>query len=677
VTGERTSSPAALDGSPAALGGSPAALGGSPAALYGGAVAGFALASVAGSITAAVHAPASPGTLATRAAWDLVLTTAVGAAVGGILAGLRWLFDRTRLRGSDLALLAPHAALSVLVVELAIGAAIRHQADVVMNGAYADAFEITMLLGTGVGIALAHLLGGLAAKRLYAAIPWGVVAVASVAVNGSLYRDDFAESHAVGAWAAASALAGLFATPIGRRLGARPRLGRALGIASLATLLSVIVQPSNAARLELFRSASTIGAWAHASTVWRKPSLRAAGPLPVAAAWLDRRGDLAPIPPSFRRPVDGAPVVVLITIDAVRADLSARDENDARWPNLARLKREGAYFTRARAAGSQTAVSLSALFSGRYFSELCWSKHGRGGMRFDYPADDPTPRVPAILSAHGVSTTKVGSVIFLANEYGVASGFSEENMLVDNRRHAYANEVVEPIVAKLRKVGSGPAFVFGHLMEPHAPYDRGAVTEGTPLERYESEISVADEALGRIMRAASTPELLPRVLLIVSSDHGEAFGEHGTHEHTKSLYEELVRVPLLVKGPHVVPRRIDAPVTLVDLGPTILDTFGVDTPPELMGESLVPALTGLEAELERPIVAEGRLRRAIVVGDLKVIEDLRRKTIEAYDLAADPGELRSFADSDPSRAAPLVTALDRLFDANRCPWPGYEPVYKP
>src|SRR5690606_28869099 len=141
---------------------------------------------------------------------------------------------------------------------------------------------------------------------------------------------------------------------------------------------------------------------------------------------------------------------------------------------------------------------------------------------------------------------------------------------------------------------------------------------------------------------------------IVSSDHGEAFGEHDTWEHTKTLYDEMIRVPLLVRGPGVVPRVIDEPVTLLDLGPTVLDVFRTPIPAAWAGQSLVPLLagaTGREAELERPILAEGRRRRAIVMPDgMKVIVDLRRKLVEAYDLAADPGELDDVWDDPPTES---------------------------
>lgn len=648
-----------------------------PRGLFVGSVAGFALVSLVTSTTTAVLVRADAPTTLLRFAWDLVLTSSIGAVAGGLLAAGRWGLSRTRFDGAELGPFVLGAAVCAEVVRRVLGAAIEHQADVTLDGAHATALAWIMIAGTGVGIALAFVLGVLGARRWWLSAPWSLLAIAGASIDAVLLRDDFFESHAIGAWAAASALGGVLAVTLERRLATRPRLARAAVALAALTLASAIFPPSNRARLVVFQSPAALGAWAHASTIWAVPSPPRVDALPIGSAWIADRRDRPPVPPTERRPVDGAPIVLLLTIDAVRADLLAADENDARWPNLAALKRDGAFFTRARSAGSQTAVSLTTLFSGRYFSELCWSKHGSGGARFVYAADDPSPRFPALLASHGVATIKVGGIKFLANEFGVAPGFTDETMVVTDRRHAYAEEVIDPLLARLRKAGPGPAFYYAHLMEPHAPYDRGAKTTGPALERYESEITVADEAIGRVLRLVRSPPLAERVLVIVSADHGEAFGEHGTFEHTKTLYDELLRVPLLVFGPHVLPRHIDEPVSLVDLGPTILDTFGVDTPGTFMGQSLVPMLTGPAPRLDRPVVAEGRLKRSLVAGDLKVIVDTRRKTLEGFDLARDPLELSNLFDRDPERVLPGLAALDRLFEAHRCPWPGYEPVYKP
>jgi arylsulfatase A-like enzyme len=167
-------------------------------------------------------------------------------------------------------------------------------------------------------------------------------------------------------------------------------------------------------------------------------------------------------------------------------------------------------------------------------------------------------------------------------------------------------------------------------------------------------------------------------VLIVSSDHGEAFGDHQTYEHAKTLYDELVHVPLLVRSPVIAPRKIDDRVGLIDLGPTILDLFQVPTPATLHGESLVPLLLGRRATLTRPLLAEARLETSLTLPDgLKVIEDTRRKTVEVYDLATDPGETRNIFDSEPARSDWALASMRAFFAARTLTEKGYEPPYKP
>src|SRR5262249_43168109 len=161
---------------------------------------------------------------------------------------------------------------------------------------------------------------------------------------------------------------------------------------------------------------------------------------------------------------------------------------------------EGTMFTHATSPGSQTAVSLSSTFSGRLFSELEWGYHGVGIARFAYPADDPTPRFPELLKEKGITTAAFPSINFLAGDFGVARGFAHERVIAKGRAHALGRQVVDPAVDLLKKAGNGPLFLYLHLMEPHAPYDRGNNKTGTDYERYLSEVAAADSYVGRLLR---------------------------------------------------------------------------------------------------------------------------------------------------------------------------------
>jgi len=380
------------------------------------------------------------------------------------------------------------------------------------------------------------------------------------------------------------------------------------------------------------------------------------------------------------------PVVVLVTIDALRAEVLSSGVHDAQLPNLARLRDAGAYFERAVAPGAQTSVSLSTMFSGRYFSQLRWSFHGRGKTRFQYAHADTTERFPTALARGDVASSSYLSLVFLAGDFGIARGFEHEHAIVSQRNHGRAQQMMGPLLADLRATKQGPHLFYVHLMEPHAPYDRGRARAGSQYERYISEIALVDKWLGKLRRVLARHHR-GRAYLIVSADHGEAFGEHGTQFHTKTLYEELVHVPLIVWGRGIAPQRVHQRVSLVDVGPTLLQLFRLPPQPHAMGHSLLPLIRKRLADLPRPVVAEGRLRRAYYSGSLKVIEDTVRKTVEVFDLDEDPGELDNLFDrysaaapEHPRRALMMkAIAEQRAFFAEhtlRVP-AGYEPPYKP
>jgi len=163
----------------------------------------------------------------------------------------------------------------------------------------------------------------------------------------------------------------------------------------------------------------------------------------------------------------------------------------------------------------------------------------------------------------------------------------------------------------------------------------------------------------------------------VSADHGEEFGDHGGSFHARTLYEELLRIPLIIWGPGIPARSLAERGGLIDLGPTILDLFGQPIPEQLMGQSLLPLLAGERAKLERPLLAEARLKRALYTADgRKVIEDGRLKTVEIYDLAADPEERHNLFAIDRPRARAALAKLHAFFQEHELSRPGYRLPYK-
>jgi hypothetical protein len=579
------------------------------------------------------------------------------------------------------------AAFHALVATAFLTEFLARQAGSFVDGTAAKVLLAMFVAGFGVGLAvLVAIANALAHHRWLRIVP--VVGGLGGAIYNHLFlRDDYADVHTAIGWVAAVGFGFGVAPSVASLLAHRPRVVRTLvAVTALWAALGVVAPAPNDVRLELFRSPGS-GAYALALAVWRLPELPPPVPHPGQEAFYTSREGLAAIAPTARPREGGAPVVVFITIDAFRADLLQDRKKDALWPTLAKLRDESVVFTRARSPGTQTAISLSAVFSGKFFSQLYWRK-GPGDAGLDYPAEDPSPRFTTLLDQAGVATAKSTSVQFLQNDFGVAPGFKEELYWPKDRKSVMADKVLPPLLARLERASDEPLFVYSHFMEAHGPYTSGrrnvsatgkviGLAHPSGYVMYVGSVAALDDVVAKILAACERPNLAGRVLFIVSADHGEGFGEHGAFQHGKTLYAEMTEVPLFVRGPGLTPHVVDDPVTLVDVGPTVLDWMGVATPGSYMGQSLVPALLGRKAELSRPIVAEGRLRRSLIVGDVKIVVDERNKVVEAFDVAKDPGERVNLWDTDRERALPAAAAYRAFFEAHTLKREGYTPPYRP
>jgi arylsulfatase A-like enzyme len=606
--------------------------------------------------------------------FDAAEAIGVGALAAAAASGTSWLLRRAPWFRAALAV-----AVMIALAYPAIGENLRRFSSLTLGGRFEDALFVLYCVLVPSSVYAAYRFAAYVSHRPRLRLLVVFFALAVLAVDHAVAPGEYPGIHGLVAWGAAlmggTALAPLVERAITR--AASTWRGRAaLGAFAAVAIAGVVAPPPNVVRCELFREPCAVAPWALATALWKPPSFHAPAPPAPTSVWYQSPTARASVAPTSPRLLANDAVVVLVTIDAVRADAVLDPANDALFPTFTALKRDGVSFRRASAPASQTALSLATLFSGRTFSEQLWTDHGEGMTRFLYPADDRSVRFPEILSAHGIGTASFGSLVFLANEFGVARGFHEENVVVTGNYQARAVQLIDPLVARLNAGPRGPLFLYTHLMEPHAPYDLGR-PDGSERERYLSEVALTDAAVRSVLEVLQA-SFGDRWMLIVTSDHGEAFGEHAARGHATTLYEELLHVPLLVRSPRIAPRQIDEPVGLVDLGPTILDLFGIDTPPTFLGQSLVPLLAGRSPVLARPLFAEGRLRRSLRFPDgRKIIEDERRKLVEVYDLSADPGETRNIFDREPARADDALAALRAFFAAHTRTEGGYEPPYKP
>lgn len=413
--------------------------------------------------------------------------------------------------------------------------------------------------------------------------------------------------------------------------------------------------------------------------------------------------------------------VILISIDTLRADhLGCYGYERDTSPAIDALARDSIRFSRAFSQSSWTLPSHVSLMTSQYPST-----HRVTDDRFALPEEATT--LADALQGAGYHTAGFVTWIYVSEVYGFAQGFDEFRTLIDrpqlepaSGRGAFpAQEAVSTVKSWLTQNQADPFFLFVHLFDPHmdydppAPYDtlfdpeyEGFATgqyrwmqpyiaglnefplDIRPRDRehvealYDGEIRYVDRQIEGLLTAIDEAVGLDRCLVILTSDHGEEFGEHGSMEgHGWTLYDEIVHVPLLVRLParDRAGTTVDLPVELIDVAPTILAQLGLKAPDPFQGHSLLVEADG------GPKVAYCETDRFNVIK--RVVRGASHKLIhtrntgrnaagvpiqdgyELYDLEKDPGETQNLYDPQ----SPIAIALTDLLARHAAATTGAQP----
>jgi len=404
------------------------------------------------------------------------------------------------------------------------------------------------------------------------------------------------------------------------------------------------------------------------------------------------------------------PNVLLIVIDTLRADhLGSYGYERDTSPYLDGLARAGTRFETARAPSSWTGASVASLLTG-----LSPLEHGLEHHNSALP--DAQATMPEAFQKAGYETVAFSAnPAFVTPEVGFGQGFDRFDKLRGKEvprgtpgdvqwgdaamqtlvEVATADRVSDTAIAWLReRQTERPFFAYLHYFDPHAGYyppdlyaarfgvpanaplrgpaqkqfiyrhirDAGATTPAdlaTLVALYDAEIAFTDLQVGRVLL-----ELLARkagpTIIIVTSDHGEEFGEHGGLQHSRTLFDELLHVPLIISGPNVPANAtVEAPTSLLDVWPLLADLTDVPTPSHLRPQSLRQLIRNPTPH--RPFfgdlaVSWGIHTSAVISDSTKLIID-RADAAALYDLAEDPGERHDTARESPARTEALGAAL--------------------
>ncbi len=384
--------------------------------------------------------------------------------------------------------------------------------------------------------------------------------------------------------------------------------------------------------------------------------------------------------------------VVLIVVDTLRLDHtslggSARDTT----PFLAELARHAVVFDAARTASSWTRPAMASLFSARLpSSHGCVGELGR--------VAEGVPLLPMLLRDAGYDTRAIQANGNMASIYGFDRGFTDYRFVKGRPLLPYADAALlsDFVQVSVQELQSPPFFLYLHYVDPHDPYllhpERNwnpgytgtfdgsdaslepfrmrrpsAANQQRAVDLYDGEIAWTDDRLHELFNWLRAQGALDHAWIIITSDHGEGLWQHGIQGHANELYEEQLRVPLLLIPPGGLdkPLHVSEPFPLIDLAPTMLELLGLPVCDDFQGRSWAGFLLRGALAPTRPVIAQTETSYtaldAIFDGRFKLIVNRRDGSRELFDLQNDPLELHP---QDPKgAAAPVAERLDRELEA--------------
>jgi len=407
------------------------------------------------------------------------------------------------------------------------------------------------------------------------------------------------------------------------------------------------------------------------------------------------------------------PDVIMVVVDTLRADrLGAYGNPRGLTPFLDQLAARGVVFKNVYANSSWTVPSMASLFTSRLPSQ-------HHVATFESKLTEGEVTLAECLQKAGYETAGMQANFRLTRDLGYAQGFTTWNVLRDAATKVRGNRVREATAKWLGGDATpaavrAPRFLFLQYMETHSPYEpvepfrerfaRSAdgvdAASANALMRtinfraftpqivdvleslYDGEVASVDAELQALFNDLEQRGMLANSVVVITADHGEEFKEHGRMAHGHALFNESIRVPLIVLAPGLEPKVIENNVSLIDVAPTILALAGLPAQPSFEGQSLVPmmaahsplewvlSLTGPPPDVITELPKTGSSMdirahsRALLRGPNKLVMELhgpeRTEVPELFDLQTDPGEMSPRRPPSPTLETALQTRSEAL-----------------
>ena len=410
------------------------------------------------------------------------------------------------------------------------------------------------------------------------------------------------------------------------------------------------------------------------------------------------------------------PNVVIYVVDALRADrLGCYNKGIQPSPNIDAFAQNATLFNNAYATASWTKASVASIFTGAY-------PPAHGAVAREGMLDTKIQTIAEILKRTGYHTAAFVTNGNISDEFGFARGFDIYRYLPENQTGAEiftsSEELLNKIGPELEKLKE-PFFVYIHQSDPHAPYTppeelakkfipkdaeqiagtmdavkklvyRALIPTPGQIKYlsglYDGEVEAADTGFGRFMEMLQRRGIADNTIIVFSADHGEEFHDHNGFTHGGTLYQELIRVPLIIRYPGSSgPKIINNPVSLVDIAPTLLDYLGIAAPESMKGMSL----RAPDQPFIRPIYFHEALdkveKEALLDWPIKLVRNTngvnqwgdRVLEWEMYDLETDPLEQHPISYGKNITRRVMEENLARAHEQNKLTGPPPKSVISP
>jgi choline-sulfatase len=380
----------------------------------------------------------------------------------------------------------------------------------------------------------------------------------------------------------------------------------------------------------------------------------------------------AGVPADFR--------ILLITIDTVRADHFGMYGYDRKTsPNLDALAGQGTVFEHGWAHAPSTRYSIPAILTGRLPLDV----------HYDYSVDGwpglaaKATTLAEAMQPFGFHAGAITNYWYFDKSRRMDQGIAEYDNTnarfhsgvagagPEQTKGSSSKEQTDKAIAFVDRNADQRWFLWVHYYDPHYAYEPHAGVDfgGDEIALYDGEIAFTDQHIGRLLDHLKKTGTYDKTVVVVTGDHGEGFGEHGIKLHGYHLYAPQTKVPFVIRVPGVAPRRSTTPAGHIDLMPTLVNLAGGAPAPDMMGRSLVDAITGTDRDrvvFQQLSYENNNEMRAGSDRQCHVIYNVSPNTSwEVYRIDRDPLEADDISGTDECRGT--REAIERWYDQSQIP----------